>query len=124
VEASSVQRHLFVTEPTISAAAEEVAERCLRIMKRGRGGRYHRVLRAFYLCCQEALCVEELLWEKQLCFVLNCREEEEEDSAAAAVAESCETNQDVFPTTEKARMSVAASSPMAAAPETSSTGMR
>jgi hypothetical protein len=55
--------------------------------------------------------------------VLNCREEEE-DSAAAAVAESCETNQDALPTTVKARTSVAASSPMAAAPGTSSTGMR
>jgi hypothetical protein len=49
-----------------------------------------------------------LLWEKQFFFVLNCREEEE-DSAAAAAAESCETNQDVFPTTAKARTSVAAS---------------
>jgi hypothetical protein len=48
------------------------------------------------------------LWEKQFFFVLNCREEEE-DSAAAAVAESCETNQDVFLTTAKARTSVAAS---------------
>jgi hypothetical protein len=45
VEASSVLRHLFVSEPTISAAAEEVAEQCLRIVKRGRGGGYHRVLR-------------------------------------------------------------------------------
>jgi hypothetical protein len=63
------------------------------------------------------------LWDKQFCFVLNCREEEE-DSAAAAVAESCETNQAVFPTTAKARTSVAASSPMAAAPGTSSTGIR